>query len=74
MVHSADLTGIARLDIAGDQVHLRVTPKIQSLDLFFLADWAYGSQRVGKKLKDTRASLDARRSEPARMPTRLVRR
>lgn len=64
-VRAADFTGIARLDIAGEPVHLRVTPKIDGLDLFFLADWAYGSQSVGKKLKDARANLAALRSEPA---------
>ncbi|MBY6676537.1 hypothetical protein HQ314_06385 [Rhodococcus sp. BP-332] len=64
-VRSADFTGIARLDVAGEPVHLRVTPKINGLDLFFLADWAYGTQSVGKKLKDARANLAALRSEPA---------
>lgn len=64
-VRSADFTGIARLDVAGEPVHLRVTPKIDGLDLFFLADWAYGSQSVGKKLKDARANLAALRAEPA---------
>lgn len=62
---AADFTGIARLDIAGEAVHLRVTPKIEGLDLFFLADWAYGTQGVGKKLKDARVNLAALRSEPA---------
>ncbi|MFQ6486005.1 5-methylcytosine restriction system specificity protein McrC [Brachybacterium epidermidis] len=64
-VRSADFAGIARLDVAGEPVHLRVTPKIDGLDLFFLADWAYGTQSVGKKLKDARANLAALRSEPA---------
>lgn len=64
-VRSADFTGIARLDVAGEPVHLRVTPKIDGLDLFFLADWAYGTQSVGKKLTDARANLAALRSEPA---------
>ncbi|QJU56257.1 hypothetical protein SCB71_21175 (plasmid) [Herbiconiux sp. KACC 21604] len=64
-VRAADFTGIARLDIAGEPVHLRVTPKIEGLDLFFLADWAYGTQSVGKKLKDARANLAALRAEPA---------
>lgn len=64
-VRSADFTGIARLDVAGKPVHLRVTPKIDDLDLFFLADWAYGTQSVGKRLKDARANLAALRSEPA---------
>ncbi|MBY6438116.1 hypothetical protein HQ602_17215 [Rhodococcus kroppenstedtii] len=64
-VRSADFTGIARLEVAGKPVHLRVTPKIDGLDLFFLADWAYGTQSVGKKLKDARANLAALRSEPA---------
>lgn len=65
MVRAADFTGIARLDIAGEPVHLRVTPKIDGLDLFFLSDWAYGTQSVGKKLIDARANLAALRSEPA---------
>lgn len=64
-VRSADFTGIAKLDIAGEPVHLRVTPKIDGLDLFFLADWAYGTRSVGKKLQDTRVNLAALRSEPA---------
>ncbi|MDF1477749.1 hypothetical protein PYV02_01475 [Leifsonia sp. H3M29-4] len=64
-VRSADFAGIARLDIDGQPVHLRVTPKISGLDLFFLADWAYGTRSVGKKLKDARANLDALRPEPA---------
>lgn len=64
-VRSADFTGIAKLDIAGEPVHLRVTPKIDGLDLFFLADWAYGTRSVGKKLQGTRANLAAMRSEPA---------
>lgn len=64
-VRSTDFTGIARLDIAGQPVHLRVTPKIDGLDLFFLADWAYGTQSVGKKLRNARANLAALRSEPA---------
>jgi 5-methylcytosine-specific restriction enzyme subunit McrC len=64
-VRSADFTGIARLDVAGSPVHLRVTPKIDGLDLFFLADWAYGTRNIGKKLKDARANLAALRSEPA---------
>lgn len=65
LVRAADFTGIARLDIAGQPVHLRVNPKIDGLDLFFLADWAYGTQSVGKKLKDARANLAALRTEPA---------
>jgi 5-methylcytosine-specific restriction enzyme subunit McrC len=64
-VRAADFTGIARLDIAGAPVHLRITPKIEGLDLFFLADWAYGTKSVGRKLKDARANLAALRSEPA---------
>ncbi|MET3564710.1 5-methylcytosine-specific restriction enzyme subunit McrC [Leifsonia sp. 563] len=65
LVRASDFTGIARLNIHGDPVHLRVSPKIDGLDLFFLADWAYGTQSVGKKLKDARANLAALRSEPA---------
>lgn len=64
-VRSTDFTGIARLDIPGSPAHLRVSPKIECLDLFFLADWAYGTNSVGKKLKDARANLAALRSEPA---------
>ncbi|TPW78390.1 hypothetical protein [Schumannella sp. 10F1B-5-1] len=64
-VRAGDLTGIARLEIAGQQAHLRVAPKIEGLDLFFLADWAYGTQSVGKKLRDARANLAALRTEPA---------
>ena len=64
-VRAADFTGIARVDVEGVPVHLKVTPKIQGLDLFFLADWAYGSKSVGKKLTDARANLAALRSEPA---------
>ncbi|KJL45765.1 5-methylcytosine restriction system specificity protein McrC [Microbacterium trichothecenolyticum] len=64
-VRAADFTGIARLEINGAPVHLRVTPKIADLDLFFLADWAYGTKSVGKKLKDARANLAALRPEPA---------
>lgn len=64
-VRSADLAGIARLDVAGRPVHLRISPKIEGLDLFFLADWAYGTQDVGKKLKNARVNLSALRSEPA---------
>ncbi|WP_223585607.1 McrC family protein [Microbacterium sp. OVT16B] len=64
-VRSADFTGIARLDVNGEPVHLRVTPKISGLDLFFLADWAFGTKSVGKKLKDARANLAAMRPEPA---------
>lgn len=64
-VRAADFAGIARLDVAGQPVHLRITPKIAGLDLFFLADWAYGTRSVGKKLKDARANLDALRDEPA---------
>ncbi|WIG19316.1 5-methylcytosine restriction system specificity protein McrC [Kocuria rosea] len=64
-VRAADFTGVARFDIGGEQVHLRVTPKIEGLDLFFLADWAYGTHSVGKKLNEARASLAALRSEPA---------
>ncbi|WP_040167729.1 5-methylcytosine restriction system specificity protein McrC [Microbacterium gorillae] len=64
-VRSSDFTGIARLDVNGAPVHLRVMPKIGGLDLFFLADWAFGTKSVGRKLKDARASLAAMRSEPA---------
>lgn len=64
-VRAADFTGVARFDIGGQQVNLRVTPKIEGLDLFFLADWAYGTHSVGKKLNEARASLAALRSEPA---------
>lgn len=64
-VRAADFAGVARLDIAGSPVHLRITPKIDGLDLFFLADWAYGTQSVGRKLRDARANLAALRSEPA---------
>lgn len=64
-VRAADFTGVARFTIGGEQVHVRVTPKIEGLDLFFLADWAYGTRSVGKKLNQERASLAALRSEPA---------
>lgn len=64
-VRAGDFAGVARIDIAGMPVHLHVTPKIEGLDLFFLADWAYGTQSAGKKLKDARANLAALRTEPA---------
>ncbi|MDQ1179197.1 hypothetical protein [Rhodococcus sp. SORGH_AS_0301] len=64
-VRSADFAGIVRLDIAGDPVHLRVSPKIDGLDLFFLADWAYGTKSAGMRLKDARTNLASLRSEPA---------
>lgn len=64
-VRATDFTGIARLDVNGAPVHLKVTPKIEGLDLFFLADWAYGTKSVGKKLTDARANLAALRPEPA---------
>ncbi|AZL10090.1 hypothetical protein CXR26_13315 [Brevibacterium aurantiacum] len=64
-VRANDFTGIAKLDIDGKPVHLRVTPKIEGLDLFFLADWAYGTRSLGKKLQDSRVDLAALRSEPA---------
>lgn len=64
-VRAADFAGIARIDIDGRSTPLRVLPKISGLDLFFLADWAYGTQSVGKKLKEARANLAALRAEPA---------
>lgn len=64
-VRAADFAGVARITVGGRTVHLRVKPKIEGLDLFFLADWAYGTRSVGKKLKDARANLDALRTEPA---------
>lgn len=65
MVRSSDVAGIARLDLAGESVHLRVNPKVEGLDLFFLADWAYGTGSFGTKPKDTRVNLAAVRPEPA---------
>lgn len=64
-VRASDFTGIARLDVGGAPVHLKVDPKVEGLDLFFLADWAYGTKSVGKKLTDARANLAALRPEPA---------
>lgn len=61
-VRSSDYCGVVRLETGAQ---LRVTPKIDGLDLFFLSDWAYGSKTVGKKLKDARVNLAALRTEPA---------
>lgn len=64
-IRASDRVGLVRVDVAGTQAQLRVTPKLPDLDLFFLADWAYGSTSTAKRLLDGRAELDAIRSEPA---------
>lgn len=65
IVRSSDLAGVTRLDVDGSPIHVRISPKLPDLDLFFLADWAFGSARTGRALLDGRAELAALRSEPA---------
>lgn len=63
-VRTSQFVGIVRLRIGDDQVHLRILPKIDDLDLFFLADWAYTSDRAGRMTSE-RAALDPVRDDPA---------
>ncbi|MCA5894310.1 McrC family protein [Isoptericola sp. NEAU-Y5] len=65
IVRSSDLAGVVRLDVRSTHVHLRIQPKLVDLDLFFLADWAFGSQKSGRAFSDARAELQALRAEPA---------
>ncbi|MFD4993959.1 hypothetical protein ACFWH7_16635 [Cellulosimicrobium cellulans] len=64
-IRASDRVGIMRVDVGGTAAHIRITPKLPDLDLFFLADWAYGSSSTTKSLLSGRAELDAVRSEPA---------
>lgn len=64
-IRSSDVVGVAQLTIAGKRSHVQILPKINGLDLFFLADWAYGTAAAVRPLPGERAHLDAVRDEPA---------
>jgi 5-methylcytosine-specific restriction enzyme subunit McrC len=64
-VRTSDMVGVVRLEVGKEQVHIRISPKLNGLDLFFLADWAYGSRKSGRALQGERAHLDSLRTDPA---------
>jgi len=64
-IRTSDIVGVAQLHVGESRHHLRITPKIDGLDLIFLADWAYGSSRSALLLPGNRAFLAAIRDEPA---------
>lgn len=63
-VSASQYAGVARLQTSGNRLaHIEITPKIDDLDLFFLADWAYSA--TGAAHRSTPADLDVLRTDPA---------
>lgn len=63
-VSASQYAGVARIETANKRpMHVEITPKIDHLDLFFLADWAYSA--TGAAHRPQPAHLDVLRTDPA---------
>lgn len=64
-VAASQLAGAARLRVGQHSVNVEIRPKLEGLDLFFLADWAYNLTDRNRAARQDMAQLGVSRSEPA---------
>lgn len=64
-VTASQLAGTARLRIGRQLVNVEISPKLDGLDLFFLADWAYSITDRNRVGRQNMAQLGVIRSDPA---------
>lgn len=64
-VAASQFAGVSRLRAGADLLSIEIIPKLDGLDLFFLADWAYDVSDRNQAGRQQSAAVDVLRSDPA---------